>query len=688
MDIFKTNRDVYNELEVVGDKSDFKYIVNKILENIDFAISSLKISQLEEKVRLLCTQIDRRWTQCSRNRNKFLQKNADWLNLSFDLRGLLTDDNKMSGASIQEKQFSECSERHKMRRTEELRNNFSADELLFAAKMNFRKEGKKLMAEVLGFLIENQDAALKIKKACFEVSNSPVKTTTFSKEKALSLTTLLNLSKANYIALRKETNNEGFHIFPSYFQIQKAKKECFPIDAHISVTEIEARISLQALLDLTMKRMMIALPPINTDTKQDNTTDLILISKWGCDGSSGQSIYKQKFAECQDVHESSCFMTSLVPIKLIDSTNSRVIWENCKPSSTRLCRPIRFAFCKETKEVIKEEVARVESEIAVLQPTRIGNMNINHRLLLTMVDGKICNALTETSSAMRCFICGATPKMMNNLELIDKRTSNEEFYSFGISPLHAKIRSFEFLLHLSYNLDFEKWSASTLEHRELQQSRKKEIQEKFRIELGLYVDRVKQGVGTCNDGNTARKFFEDPCVTAEITGLDEQLIRRFGVIVQALSSKKSISAQNFGLYAKETAALFISKYSWYYMPVTVHKILIHGEDIIKNALVPIGQLSEEAQESRNKDFRKFRESRSRKINRKCTNEDVFNSLLISSDPFITHLCSNHYSSITESENMFPELLDLLSCETKDIDSSPLAPSDCDTNSEDERMDET
>jgi hypothetical protein len=48
------------------------------------------------------------------------------------------------------------------------------------------------------------------------------------------------------------------------------------------------------------------------------------------------------------------------------------------------------------------------------------------------------------------------------------------------------------------------------------------------------------------------------------------------------------------------------------------KILLHGSEIISAALLPIGQLSEEAQEARNKDLKTFRESFSRKISREET----------------------------------------------------------------------
>lgn len=71
------------------------------------------------------------------------------------------------------------------------------------------------------------------------------------------------------------------------------------------------------------------------------------------------------------------------------------------------------------------------------------------------------------------------------------------------------------------------------------------------------------------------------------------------------------------------------------MPVSVHKLLLHGGDIIEHAIVPIGQLSEDAQEANHKCFRKYRENNSRKMSRKFNNTDIFNNLLIASDPIIS-----------------------------------------------------
>lgn len=73
------------------------------------------------------------------------------------------------------------------------------------------------------------------------------------------------------------------------------------------------------------------------------------------------------------------------------------------------------------------------------------------------------------------------------------------------------------------------------------------------------------------------------------------------------------------------------------MPCTLHKILIHGSEIVESAALPIGALSEEAQESRNKDYKHFRTHYTRKNSRLNTNEDIFHKLLETSDPFITSL---------------------------------------------------
>lgn len=92
------------------------------------------------------------------------------------------------------------------------------------------------------------------------------------------------------------------------------------------------------------------------------------------------------------------------------------------------------------------------------------------------------------------------------------------------------------------------------------------------------------------------------------------------------------------------------------MPPTVHKLLDHGEMIVSTAILPIGLLSEEAQEARNKDCRYFREHHTRKCTRVATNEDLFKRLLVSSDPYITSLRQNRSK---KSRTISAEVLNLL-----------------------------
>lgn len=135
--------------------------------------------------------------------------------------------------------------------------------------------------------------------------------------------------------------------------------------------------------------------------------------------------------------------------------------------------------------------------------------------------------------------------------------------------------------------------------------RKVEIQNSFKEKLGLLVDIPipKPGFGTTNDGNTARWFFKNPQILADITEIDVRLIERFGIILQSLSCRRYLNFEKIGNYCWETAQLYTSLYNWYYMPPCVHKILLHGASIGKSFILPIGQMSEEAQEARNKDIK-------------------------------------------------------------------------------------
>jgi hypothetical protein len=84
---------------------------------------------------------------------------------------------------------------------------------------------------------------------------------------------------------------------------------------------------------------------------------------------------------------------------------------------------------------------------------------------------------------------------------------------------------------------YKKWQARGEAGQRKVQNKKETIQGLFKKEMGLLVDKVKPGGGgKANDGNTARRFFKNDRESARITDVNEDLIRKFYVILQSSSS--------------------------------------------------------------------------------------------------------------------------------------------------------
>ncbi|XP_053952723.1 uncharacterized protein LOC128859715 [Anastrepha ludens] len=119
--------------------------------------------------------------------------------------------------------------------------------------------------------------------------------------------------------------------------------------------------------------------------------------------------------------------------------------------------------------------------------------------------------------------------------------------------------------------------------------------------------------------------------------LNHELLQRFKVILISLSCHLPLDSSRFEEFCTSTAKLYVSLYSWYPMSQTVHKILIHSGEIIKNSILPVDMLGEEASEARNKDYKKFRLQHSRKHSRMANLEDLFCRAIDTSDPLLSSL---------------------------------------------------
>lgn len=56
-----------------------------------------------------------------------------------------------------------------------------------------------------------------------------------------------------------------------------------------------------------------------------------------------------------------------------------------------------------------------------------------------------------------------------------------------------------------------------------------------------------------------------------------------------MASGHAINVDYFEEYCLITAKMFVSLYPWYYMPASVHKVLLHGAAVIRFAPLPIGK---------------------------------------------------------------------------------------------------
>eukprot|EP00734_Pompholyxophrys_sp_LG126_P000553 Pompholyxophrys_sp_v1_NODE_282_length_867_cov_1.538177.p1 type:complete len:238 gc:universal NODE_282_length_867_cov_1.538177:69-782(+) len=208
---------------------------------------------------------------------------------------------------------------------------------------------------------------------------------------------------------------------------------------------------------------------------------------------------------------------------------------------------------------------------------------------------------------------------------------------YGLTPLHSYIRFLEYSLNIAEKMECKKGNLrfATSEQKVRVKELRNEIRQKLRVNVGIIVNQVKVGMGTTNDGNTARRFFSNVEETSRCTGLDKEFLHRLAIVLRAINSGQALNVSTFKEYSFETAKICVKLYPWYSMPATVHRVLIHGwqvQDIFQS--LPVGLLSEEAGGSSHELIRSSKEHHARKDSRQHTMEDVFLRRLVLSDPFI------------------------------------------------------
>ena len=243
------------------------------------------------------------------------------------------------------KEFGDCSLRSKKRKSAEATRGIEQSKLFHALILSLQKEGRTKDAKIIRHILEaDKDGTCTIKP----------KSTAYSPDEALALLLDCGLSKADYQTLHQGAKEKGCNIYPAYNEIRHSKDKCCP-QSGIQTTDYSASVELQGLLDHTAGHIYKA---IDQDHVAAPGSTLILTSKVGFDGSTGQSVYKQGTEDEERLTvaaEESLFLSCMVPIQLQVQETKEILWINNKTSSTHYTRPVHFKYVKENKEVVQAE---------------------------------------------------------------------------------------------------------------------------------------------------------------------------------------------------------------------------------------------------------------------------------------------------------------------------------------------
>ena len=196
--------------------------------------------------------------------------------VSFDEEKTSESEKNVATASIQGRpssSFAESSERSKRRKTEKVRAELGCDELAYATQMSLRAARKVDASHVLkDIFMSSPSKSLKYRKAFKQVREKPL-----SSDEAFSLIIEGKLSKAQYNLMRSMSLQNNSILYPAYKYILQSKKECYPNESFIRITENVATVKLQGLLDHTLERILTIQLEVIESLSDENLSELNFI---------------------------------------------------------------------------------------------------------------------------------------------------------------------------------------------------------------------------------------------------------------------------------------------------------------------------------------------------------------------------------------------------------------------------
>ena len=620
-------------------------------KSLVFSYIGSNSKQEKAQVYNLVMKIQLRYKRCSSNYERFLAREKKWISTNFQLKESLQTQNPkkkiVKPVKRKKRTFNLLGKGGKNNRIRELRDEYDPEAIKEAIIQFERQSGNMKMVRLLKQIFKDQsqiDGLL----AVLDSKPSFSETNTVPTEAATSFLLMNDISKKTYLNIRDISLRYGLR-WPSYQEIILAKESCRPSKDHLTVTSDSAIYQPIEVVRHTLDRIIDSdvLEMIKRESSADgDRIHLDFVLKAGMDGTSGLELYKQTRSDdatTSEQNEQSLLVSHIMPLLLRSKNEHNLIYFQAdKPSSRTSCRPLALKFKKENQDSVVEEYERMTADFESNQVFEIvingehGRLTlvIHLTVLMVMVDGKIINLLTNNSS-QRCVTCKAGPKELMNPN--GDFTAIPHCLRFGLSILHFSLNSFRNIMNIAVRLDFKERDCRGEERKAKRDLQHERICIEFKQKLNLVIDVPKTGgFGTTTDGNSCRKAFENAEVFAEITNVDVGLISRIWLISIAISTRIELCPNKFKSFCDDTRLLYHELYSWYPMCPSMHRVLVHGHEFIREVTAPIGlsigYTSEEPLESTNRLLKYFRLHRTRKDSRTHTMTDWINRLMDTSDP--------------------------------------------------------
>lgn len=308
-------RELFDKWKQTLQKDRVSVIVDHILKHYKLdSVTTIQKKTVHEFSKRICEQFRYRWNLRGIRVDQFEKKYSDWMNQTIEvpvsMKDFLTQTSSAKVSGRPTKDFGESSNKSKKRKVESLVESFSPEELAFAAETSVRASGKRDAAKLIHDALASPKRPKKYKTALLKVSTPNVQRA-YSTEEALAFFISNKLTVSQYNNIRAGALDRGHDIYPSYKKIYKEKIACCPAMEGIIVSEESVECNLQLLIDHTVTRLCNTLQQVfeGLDNK------FILYCKWGCDGSSGHSLYKQKMPTTTSTDE-YLLSIALVPVRL------------------------------------------------------------------------------------------------------------------------------------------------------------------------------------------------------------------------------------------------------------------------------------------------------------------------------------------------------------------------------------